>query len=170
MAPRQKATGWKVPLLFCGAIGILVVLGALWRTPAPAPPALPEALVARARALTIDLDTPGGRPWKERIVEAVSGFVPAETKARRLRAVAAEAVAARRYDAACAAAVQLPDAAPRNAAFADIFEAAARQCESLPWAVFAVHGLREPELAQALALRLERRWQACAPPRAPVAP
>ena len=170
MAARQKATGWKVPLLFCGVIGILVALGALLRTPPPAPPALPEALVASARALVIDLDTPGGRPWKERIVEAASGFVPPEVKAERLGGVAAEAVAERHFDVACAAAVQVPVDARRNAAFSDIFEAAARECASLPWAVFAVHGVRDPQLARALAGRLERRWQACQPGRAPATP
>ena len=146
-------------------------VGALWRTPPPAPPALPEALVARARALAIDLGTDEGRPWKERIVQAASGFVPAEVKAERLGAVAAGAVVARRFDAACAAAVQVPDEALRNAALADLFEAAARECGSLPWAVFAVHGLRDPELAHALAVRLERRWQACQPgPASPGGP
>lgn len=161
MRARQKATGWKVPLLFCGAILILVGLGALWRRPPPAPPELPEALTAKARALAIDLDTPEGRPWKERIVSAASGFVAPEVKTERLGAVAAEAVAQGRLDAACAAAVQAPDEAGRDAAFAGIFAAAARECATLPWAVFAVHGLRDPERAAALARELTGRWREC---------
>lgn len=161
MRGRQKATGWKVPLLFCGAILVIVGLGALWRTPPAPPPELPEALTAKARALAIDLDTPEGRPWKERIVSAASGFVAPEVKTQRLGAVAAEAVAAGRLDAACAAAVQAPVEAGRDAAFADIFAAAARECATLPWAVFAVHGLRNPERAADLARELTSRWQAC---------
>ncbi|MBD5647619.1 MAG: GTP cyclohydrolase [Desulfovibrio sp.] len=161
MRARQKATGWKVPLLFCGAILILVGLGALWRRPPPPPPELPEALTAKARALAIDLDTPEGRSWKERIVSAASGFVAPEVKTERLRAVAAEAVAQGRLDAACAAAVQAQDEAGRDAAFAGIFAAAARECATLPWAVFAVHGLRDPERAAALARELTARWREC---------
>lgn len=161
MGGRPKATGWKVPLLFCGAVLIMVGLGALLR-PAPAPPLeLPEGLTARARALAIDLDTPEGRPWKERIVSAASGFVAPEVKTERLGAVAAEAVAAGRLDAACAAAVQAPDEAGRDAAFAGIFAAAARECATLPWAVFAVHGVRDSERAAALARELTGLWQAC---------
>ena len=162
MGARQKATGWKVPLLFCGAVLILVALGALLRPPAPRPPELPEALTARARALVIDLDTPEGRPWKERVVSAASGFVAPEVKSERLAAVAAGAVAEGRLDAACAAAAQMEDIARRDAAFAGIFAAAARECVTLPWAVFAVHGVRGPGHADALASELTARWEACA--------
>ncbi|WP_297048306.1 GTP cyclohydrolase [uncultured Desulfovibrio sp.] len=161
MGARQKATGWKVPLLFCGAIAGMVALAAAWRTPPPPPPALPAPLVERARTLAIDLEAPEGRPWKERIVRAASGFVPPEAKTERLARVAAEALAARRPDAACAAAVQVPDEARRDSVFADIFQAAAEECGTLPWGVFAVHGVREPELAASLARALEQRWQAC---------
>lgn len=161
MGARQKATGWKVPLLFCGVIVGVVALAAAWRTPPPRPPALPGPLVARARALAIDLEAPEGRPWKERIVRAASGFVPPEVKTERLARVAAEALAARRLDAACAAAVQVPDETRRDFTFEGIFHAAAEECGTLPWGVFAVHGVREPELAASLARALERRWRAC---------
>lgn len=161
MGARQKATGWKVPLLFCGVIVIMVALAAAWRTPPPPPPAVPAPLVERARALSIDLEAPEGRRWKERIVQAASGFVPAGVKTERLARVVAEALAARRPDAACAAAVQVPDEARRNEAFADIFRAATKECATLPWGVFAVHGVRDPELAATLARALERRWRAC---------
>lgn len=161
MGARQKATGWKVPLLFCGAIVSVVALAAVWRTPPPPPPAVPAPLVERARALSIDLEAPEGRPWKERIVRAAGGFVPAEVKTERLTRVAAEALAERRLDVACAAAVQVPDEARRDSTFADIFHTAAEACGTLPWGVFAVHGVREPELAASLARALEQRWRAC---------
>lgn len=167
MGARQKATGWKVPLLFCGAVLILVALGALLRPPAPRPPELPEALTERARELVIDLATPEGRSWKERIVGAASGFVAAEVKGERLAAVAAEATAAGRLDAASAAAAQIEDEARRDAAFAGIFEAAARECASLAWGVFAVHGVRDHGLAAVLARELTARWQACTAPGHP---
>lgn len=170
MGARQKATGWKVPLLFCAVILGLVALASLWRAPRPAPPELPQELVAQARALSIDLETPEGRPWKERIVQAASGFVGQDVKSARLAALAAEASRQGRFDAACAAAVQAPDEARRNAAFAGVFEAAAEDCASLPWAVFAVHGVRAPELASELALALERRWRTCQGSRPASAP
>ncbi|MDE7242294.1 GTP cyclohydrolase [Desulfovibrio sp.] len=170
MRARQKATGWKMPLIFCGAILVMVGLGALLRPPPATPPELPGALTAKARALVIDLDTPEGRPWKERIVSAASGFAPPDLKAERLGAVAAEAVAAGRLDAACAAAVQAGDGAGRDAAFAGIFTAAARECATLPWAVFAVHGVRDTERAAALARELTGRWRACGEGRAQMSP
>ncbi|MBD5539438.1 MAG: GTP cyclohydrolase [Desulfovibrio sp.] len=170
MGARQKATGWKVPLLFCGAMLVLVALGALLRTPPAAPPELPPALVDKARALVIDLDTPGGRPWKERIVNAASGFVAPEVKAERLGAVAAEATAQGRLDAACAAAVQIEDEARRDAAFEGVFRATAASCASLPWAVFAVHGVRGRPLAEALAGELDARWRACGGRSGPALP
>lgn len=165
MRASQKATGWKVPLIFCATILGMVALAALFRPAPPAPPELPPALVARARALVIDLDTPEGRPWKERIVEAASGFTAPEVKSERLRAVAAEAMARGRLDAALAAAVQVPDEARRHAAFAEIFAAAAGECAHLPWAVFAIRGVRDPALAQSLARELTARSQACAKTR-----
>ncbi|MBD5627749.1 MAG: GTP cyclohydrolase [Desulfovibrio sp.] len=161
MGARQKATGWKVPLLFCGAMLVLVGLGALLRTPPAPPPELPQPLMDKARALAIDLDTPGGRPWKERIVSAASGFVAPEVKAQRLSAVAAEATARGRLDAACAAAVQIEDEARRDAAFEGVFRAAQASCADLPWAVFAVHGVRGRQRAEALAGELHARWRAC---------
>lgn len=170
MRVTQKATGWKVPLLFCGAMLVVVGLGAFLRTPPPPPPELPGELTRQARALVIDLDTPEGRPWKERIVSAASGFVPPEVKAERLGAVAADAVGAGRLDAACAAAVQVPDENGRDAAFAGIFRAAAGTCAALPWAVFAVHGVREPGLAAVLAGELEARWRNCEEGRPEAAP
>ena len=170
MGARQKATGWKVPLLFCGAMLVLVALGALLRTPAPGPPELPQALVDKARALAIDLDTPEGRPWKERIVNAASGFVAPELKAERLGAVAAAATAEGRLDAACAAAVQIEDEARRDAAFEGVFRAATASCANLPWAVFAVHGVPGPRLAGELAGELHARWRACTGESGPGAP
>lgn len=161
MGARQKATGWKVPLLFCGAMLIMVALGCLLRTPPPAPPELPQALVDKARALAIDLDTAGGRPWKERIIGAASGFVAPEVKGERLAAVAAEATAQGRLDAALAAAVQIEDEARRDAAFEGVFRAARASCATLPWAVFAVHGVRVRQRAEALAGELDARWRAC---------
>ena len=162
MRATQKATGWKVPLLFCGVILAVVGIGALFRTPPAPPPELPGALTARARALAIDLDTPEGRPWKERIVSAASGFVAPEVKAERLDMVAAEAVDAGRLDAACAAAVQVPVEERRDAAFAGVFSSAVRECATLPWAVFAVHGVRDAERAEGLARELRARWRDCA--------
>lgn len=161
MSAPKKATGWKVPLLFCAIILGLVALASPWRTQRLAPPPLPQELLEEARKLVIDLDAPDARPWKERIVQAASGFAGREVKGRLLAGLAAEACAAGRLDVACAAGVQVADEAQRDTVFKGIFETAAQACSSLPWAVFAVHGARAPELAASLASALEKRWQVC---------
>lgn len=167
MRGREKATGWKVPLLFCGVIVLLVAIASLWKQPPAPPPDLPPALEARARALTINLDADGpsedgGQSWKERIVSAGSGFYARALKDERLAAVADAALAAGRLDAACAAAVLVADTERRDRVFADILTAAQGSCRRLPWGVFAVRGVRSPEQAARMAHGLAQRWRDCA--------
>lgn len=167
MRGREKATGWKVPLLFCGVIVLLVAIASLWKqAPAP-PPDLPPALEARARALSINLDADGssgdgGQSWKERIVSAGSGFYARALKDERLAAVADAALAAGRLDAACAAAVLVADTERRDRVFSDILTAAQGSCRRLPWGVFAVRGVRSPEQAARMARSLAQHWRDCA--------
>lgn len=170
MRGREKATGWKVPLLFCGVIVLLVAIASLWKQPPAPPPDLPPALEARARALSINLDADGpsgdgghdGQSWKERIVSAGSGFYARALKDERLAAVADAALAAGRLDAACAAAVLVADTERRDRVFADILTAAQESCRRLPWGVFAVRGVRSPEQAARMARGLAQRWRDCA--------
>ena len=54
---QQKATGWKVPLLFCAVMGVAVLGTWLWRNlDKPEVPPLEPGLVAAAQTYHIDLD------------------------------------------------------------------------------------------------------------------
>ena len=71
----NRATGWKIPLLFCGVILSIVAVAALFRAHAPKPPAVPQALLNEAKGIRIDLESdPEGQSWKARIASAASGF------------------------------------------------------------------------------------------------
>ena len=63
---QQKATGWKVPLLFCAVMGVAVLGTWLWRNlDKPEVPPLEPGLVAAAQTYHIDLDAdPEGKPHK----------------------------------------------------------------------------------------------------------
>ncbi|MFQ9869092.1 MAG: hypothetical protein ACLRWP_20800 [Bilophila wadsworthia] len=70
----NRATGWKIPLLFCGVILSIVAVAALFRH-TPEPPAVPQALLKEAKGIRIDLESdPEGQSWKARIASAASGF------------------------------------------------------------------------------------------------
>ena len=54
---QQKATGWKVPLLFCAVMGVAVLGTWLWRNLGkPEVPPLEPGLVAVAQTYHIDLE------------------------------------------------------------------------------------------------------------------
>lgn len=53
----NRATGWKIPLLFCGVILSIVAVAALFRAHAPEPPAAPQALLNEAKGIRIDLES-----------------------------------------------------------------------------------------------------------------
>lgn len=71
----NKATGWKIPLLFCGVVLAIVCIVSVFRGGKAAPPAVPAPLLRQAEAITIDLDADAeGKAWKARIASAASGF------------------------------------------------------------------------------------------------
>lgn len=81
----NRATGWKIPLLFCGVILSIVAVAALFRAHAPEPPAVPQALLNEAKGIRIDLESdPEGQSWKARIASAASGFSTQADKDGRL--------------------------------------------------------------------------------------
>lgn len=161
MSTPQKATGWKLPLIFCSVIfaagGILHMLlpsgGNL--------PPLPQDLVEKARATNIDLDNDDGKPWKDAIVEAASGFYPRDLKDSKLADVIQKALAQKRPDAACAAIVQIGASAKRDAILSDILAYSLRDCGDLTWGVFAVASTSDSKLAARHANALASRWQEC---------
>lgn len=158
---REKATGWKVPLLFCALIlGIVAVTAAFRESPEPLYE-LPPGLVEQARSIVISLDEPEGIRWKEKISSASSGFAARESKDARLRLVAADALSQGRYDAACTAAVLIADDEQRDAVFGMVFESAVARCESLPWGVFAIRGARSSQQVEKWSAQINARWSIC---------
>ena len=149
----EKATGWKVPLLFCAAIAGLTILGIQFM-PEADKPELPPELVRKARSVIIDLDNPDGKSWHDAIVDAASGFAPQEAKDIKLAAIFNKAMSEGRLDGACAAVVHLRDSDLRARALRDIFSFALEKCENLPWGVFAVNAENDSATAGAMAREL----------------
>ena len=97
---RQKATGWKVPLIFCAVILLLTGAGWLYRK-VTAPPPLPinAELFDYASKAHFDLDADEeGRKFKEELISAGRGFSPAYAKDEKIAAVAGQAIDAGRLD------------------------------------------------------------------------
>lgn len=158
-----RATGWKIPLIFCGVVLGIVGLFSLLRTePAVQVPEVPAPLLAQARAIVIDLNTaPEGSLWKERITAAGSGFASHADKDTKLAFVIRDAVARQRFDAACTAAVLVYDTPKRDAVLEETAQAAAGDCSTLPWGVMAAHGMRDPFVQARTHEMLTERWNAC---------
>ena len=74
----EKSTGWKVPLLFCAVVILLVGALQLWRS-ATAPDVVPLDATLLARADTFRIDLPAddrGRYYQKAITNAATGFQP----------------------------------------------------------------------------------------------
>lgn len=158
----NKATGWKIPLLFCGVVLSIVCTVSLFRGGTAAPPAVPASLRQQAEAISIDLDADAeGKVWKARIASAASGFSAQQSKDGKLEQLILTALEARRFDASCTAVVLIRDDSLRDALLDRILEKASTECASLPWGVFAVHGMREPKTQSAALSRLIQEWGTC---------
>ena len=158
----NKATGWKIPLLFCGVVLGSVCIVSLSRGGTATPPAVPASLLHRAEAIAIDLDADAeGKAWKARIASAAGGFSAAQTKDANLEKLILTALEARRFDASCTAAVLIRDDSLRDALFDRILETSAAECASLPWGVLAAHGMRDPNAQTAAHARLPRAGATC---------
>ncbi len=159
----NRATGWKIPLLFCGVVLAIVALCSLLRTePAVQVPEVPAPLLAQAKAIVIDLDaTPGGALWKERITAAGTGFSSHADKDAKLTFLIRNAVEQQRFDVACTAAVLVYDDHKRDAVLEEMAQTAAKDCTALPWGVMAAHGMRDPAVQSRTHEMLAERWNAC---------
>ena len=83
----EKSTGWKVPLLFCAVVILLVGALQLWRS-ATAPDVVPLDATLLARADTFHIDLPAddrGRYYQKAITNAATGFQPRPQKDAALR-------------------------------------------------------------------------------------
>ncbi len=160
----NRATGWKVPLLFCAGIIAVSALSVFLRGIKPgvevAP--VPDDLLAKARTIVIDLEaTPQGRMWKERIYRASGGFSSRQSKDDSMIQVAESAIEFKAFDAACAATTLVYDNQRRDAIFFKMSQAVHDDCENLPWAVFASKGLEDNALRDTLNKDLAQQWDKC---------
>ena len=157
---REKATGWKVPLLFCASLLGLIGLVALLRGGPPPLPDVPAPLLEQAQSMSIKLTGAEGEHWHNRITSDATGLEPQANKNIKLRNLTTQALDAGRQDAACMAAVLVTDPPLRDTAFRQIFDHALDDCTRLVWAVFAIRGA-SPEAAAQWAPELNERWATC---------
>ena len=143
---QQKATGWKVPLLFCAVMGVAVLGTWLWRNLGkPEVPPLEPGLVAVAQTYHIDLEAdPEGKLLRESITNASTGFATHDSKDARLAALIDKSLDMGRFDAACVAAVLLFDQHKREGKLMHIARSAAKDCATLPWGAFAAKAMKDP--------------------------
>lgn len=162
MRKQDKATGWKVPLIFCCVILACVCVGYLFRPSMEIiVPALPESLVEKARDTRIELSDQDPDKWKDRLVSASGGFVSAVEKDRKLSSLIGNALAARRFDVACRSAVFMSDGALREDMLGTILDKATERCDDLYWGVFAIHGSHDRSKAEKMAKILWENWEKC---------
>ncbi len=161
---RQKATGWRVPLLFCAVIGLVSLVGLGYRS-LTAPPPLPlnAELVEIAANSRINLDgDEEGRRYKEELVAAGRGFSPAYVKDDKVISVALDAVDAGRIDVLVTAVQVLRDGDKRTELLQVLADEGMKHCKDLPWAVFAVRNLtHEYATAMDLTRTLNARYEEC---------
>lgn len=81
----DKATGWKIPLLFCATVILIVSVVALWRyLSRPEIPTLEPGLLEQARALHIDLEADAwGRSFKNLLVDSAGRLCRARPERRQ---------------------------------------------------------------------------------------
>ena len=122
----------------------------------------PRSIAAKAKGIRIDLESdPEGRSWKARIASAASGFSTQADKDGRLGEIVLTTAENKRFDASCTAAVLIRDDGIRDGLMRKIADAAAGDCASLPWGVFAMHGMRAPQAQAEIAGLLTQRWKEC---------
>lgn len=163
---QQKATGWKVPLLFCAVMGVAVLGTWLWRNLGkPEVPPLEPGLVAVAQTYHIDLEAdPEGKLLRESITNASTGFATHDSKDARLSALIDKSLDMGRFDAACVAAVLLFDQHKREGKLMHIARSAAKDCATLPWGAFAAKAMKDPGVQIDAHFLLNARWRECPRP------
>ena len=124
--------------------------------------AVPQALPKEAKGIRIDLESdPEGQSWKARIASAASGFSTQADKDGRLGEIVLTTAENKRFDASCTAAVLIRDDGLRDGLMRKIANAASADCASLPWGVFAMHGMRDPQAQAEASALLTQRWKEC---------
>lgn len=161
MHPDKKATGWKIPLLFCAVLMAMIAVGALFREEKPRAPALPEALLEKARQTRIDLEKAGLGEWREKIRASASGFQDNAIKDAKLAQVAEEALAEDLPEAASAAVIHIKAEEARERVLEKILAFGLDSCERLEWAVFATHASSSQKNMDRRARMIQEKWRNC---------
>ena len=158
-----KATGWKIPLLFCAAAILIVSVVALWRyLSRPEIPALEPGLLEQARALHIDLEADAwGRSFKNLLVDSAAGFSGHALKDAKVELLAREAMDSGRFDGACAASALVYNDYKRDGLLADMVRRAANDCADLPWGAFAAKKMNGAGVRIDAHVLLNTRWREC---------
>lgn len=158
---KEKATGWRIPLLFCaGIIGLTLIIW-LFVPADEAIPTFPEDLLASAKSIAIDLSDSDGKSWLASISSASSGFADIAEKDKKLAAIVHQALEQKRFDAACTALTVLRQEKARNDVINKIIDDALQHCETLPWAVFAYKASKPGEHIGELNNRIISSWRKC---------
>lgn len=162
VASDKRATGWKIPLLFCAAMLAAVALTAQLRKDDSPVPDVPAPLLEQARAIVIDLNqTPEGHAWKELISATAGGFIPRADKDIKIGNLVRNALEQGHFDAACTAAVLMYNDHKRDEHLVLIAQKALSQCDSLPWGVMAAKGMTNTQQTAKTHLLLTEEWQRC---------
>lgn len=158
---KEKATGWKLPLLFCCAILCFAAIANHFIPDKPDLPPLPQTLVDQAKSTVILLDTPENKEWHDRIVDAASGFAERQSKDAKLGFIVGQALQTQRLDMACAALVQIHGSKEAAAARSKIFDHALQNCDNLHWALFSIKAEPSQKQAEKMAGILTSKWEEC---------
>lgn len=162
MSVDARATGWKIPLLFCAVIALIVGGIAYMRSDNTVIPPLPAPLYAEAQKIVIDLNlSPEGRTWKELISGTAGGFFTRADKDIKIAALVLSATEQKHYDAACTAAVLMYNDFKRDEVLLAIAQSTMNNCASLPWGVLAAKGMKDKKNTAQTHLRLTEEWQRC---------
>ena len=159
----EKSTVWKVPLLFCAVVILLVGALQLWRS-ATAPDVVPLDATLLARADTFHIDLPAddrGRYYQKALTNAATGFQPRPQKDAALRTLCEAAIADKRFDAACTAVTLISDSDLRETLLDTLATTAAKDCATLPWGAFAAKAMRDPEHRNKTHTLLNQLWSQC---------
>lgn len=158
----KRATGWKIPLLFCAVMLAAVALTAQLRKDDSPVPDVPAPLLEQAKAIVIDLSqSPEGQAWKEQISATAGGFVTRADKDVKIGILVRNALEQGHFDAACTAAVLMYNDHKRDEHLVLIADKALTQCENLPWGVMAAKGMTSTQQMAKTHLLLTEEWQRC---------
>lgn len=162
MSVDTRATGWKIPLIFCAGVALLVGLTALWRMDTSPVPELPAPLLEQAKSIVIDLNqNPEGRAWKEQISATAGGFVTRADKDAKITQLVRAAAEQGHFDAACTAAVLMYNDHQRDAVLIELAQSAAQDCNSLAWGAMAAKGMKDKKQIVGTHQMLTEEWQRC---------